>query len=220
MATETKIAPVEHFINGAYRESAGERFETLNPATNAPITSVAAGTAAEIDAAVHAARAAFDDGPWPRLTAGERAAYLRRVGDLIARHSDEIACLETLDTGVPIKQTGTALIPRAAENFHFFADLAPRLQGEMYPVEGEFLNYTTCYPIGVAGLITPWNAPFMLETWKIAPCLAAGDTCVLKPAEWSPVTAQTLAEIIDAAGLPKGTFNVVHGFGETAGEAL
>ena len=219
-ATNTQIAPVEHFIDGAYRPSEGERFATLNPATNEPIAEVPAGGAADVDAAVRAARDAFDNGPWPRMTAKERGAYLHRVGDLIARYADEIAHLETLDTGVPIAQTSTALIPRAAENFHFFADLAPRLQGELYPVEGEFLNYTTRYPVGVAGLITPWNAPFMLETWKIAPCLAAGNTCVLKPAEWSPLSANVLGRIMQEAELPAGVFNVVHGLGETAGAAL
>ncbi|HWE62905.1 MAG TPA: 5-carboxymethyl-2-hydroxymuconate semialdehyde dehydrogenase [Chloroflexota bacterium] len=218
--TVSAIAPVEHFIDGEYRPADGERFETLNPATNEPITTVAAGTAAAVDAAVRAARRAFDEGPWPRMTARERATYLRRIGDLISRYNDEIAALETLDTGVPIQQTSRALVPRAAENFYFFAEMAQRLQGELFPVEGQFLNYTTHYPAGVAGLITPWNTPFMLETWKIAPCLSAGDTCVLKPAEWSPLSANFLGRIMAEAELPPGVFNIVHGFGETAGAAL
>jgi 5-carboxymethyl-2-hydroxymuconic-semialdehyde dehydrogenase len=218
--THPDITPVAHFIGGKYIESRNERFETLNPATNEPITTAPAGTAADVDVAVQAARRAFDEGPWPRMTAKERGVYLRRIGDLIAKYSDEIAYLETLDTGIPIKQTGTALIPRAAENFYFFAEMAPRLQGELYPVEGEFLNYTTMFPVGVAGLITPWNAPFMLETWKIAPCLAAGNTCILKPAEWSPLTANFLGRVMQEAELPEGVFNIVQGFGETAGAAL
>ncbi|MGH2411395.1 MAG: aldehyde dehydrogenase family protein, partial [Chloroflexota bacterium] len=219
-ATSIPIAPVEHFIAGQYRPSAGERFDTLNPATNEPITSVPSGTAADIDAAVRSAREAFDQGPWPRMSARERGAYLRRLGDLIAARADQLAELETLDTGVPISQTRNALIPRAADNFYFFADLAPKLQGELYPVEGEFLNYTTRYPVGVAGLITPWNAPFMLETWKIAPCLAAGNTAVLKPAEWSPLTANALGALVAEAGFPPGVLNIVQGLGETAGAAL
>jgi len=161
MTTQTPIkpdiavAPVEHFIDGAYTPGAGERFETLNPATNRAITTVAAGTAEDIDRAVRAARRAFDEGPWPRMTARERGVYLRRVGDLIMTYADELARLETLDSGVPLKQTSTALIPRAAENFYFFAEEARRLREAIYPVEGEFLNYTTRYPVGVAGLITP-----------------------------------------------------------------
>ncbi len=217
---DVQVAPVEHFIDGAYARGKGERFDTLNPATNEPITTVASGTAEDVGRAVRAARRAFDEGPWPRMTARERGVYLRRVGDLILQHKDELSRLETLDSGVPLKQTGTALIPRAAENFYFFAEEAQRLREELYPVEGEFLNYTTRYPVGVAGLITPWNAPFMLETWKIAPCLAAGDTCVLKPAEWSPLTADYLGRITQEAGLPDGVFNIVQGFGETAGAAL
>ncbi len=226
MTTQTPIkpdlavAPVEHFIDSAYVEGSGERFDTLNPATNEAITTVAAGTAADVDRAVRAARRAFDEGPWPRMTARERGVYLRRVGDLIMTYADELARLETLDSGVPLKQTSTALIPRAAENFYFFAEEARRLHEAIYPVEGEFLNYTTHYPVGVAGLITPWNAPFMLETWKIAPCLAAGDTCVLKPAEWSPLTANFLGRVMQEAELPEGVFNIVQGIGETAGAAL
>jgi len=217
---DIRVAPVEHFIDGAYVEGSGERFDTLNPATNAPITTVASGTAEDVDRAVRAARRAFDEGPWPRMTTRERGVYLRRIGDLILARQDELSRLETLDSGVPLRQTSTALIPRAADNFYFFAEEAQRLREAIYPVEGEFLNYTTHYPAGVAGLITPWNAPFMLETWKIAPCLAAGDTCVLKPAEWSPLSANYLGRIMREAELPEGVFNIVQGFGETAGAAL
>jgi 5-carboxymethyl-2-hydroxymuconic-semialdehyde dehydrogenase len=217
---QTQIATIEHFIDGAYRPTGGERFQTLNPATNEPIADVASGTADDVDAAVRAARRAFDEGPWPRMTAKERAGYLRRIGDLINAQGEQIARLESLDTGIPIAQTAKAMVPRAADNFYFFADMAQRLHGELFPVEGQFLNYTTYYPVGVAGLITPWNTPFMLETWKIAPCLSAGDTCVLKPAEWSPLTADVLGRIMAEADLPPGVFNVVHGFGETAGAAL
>jgi 5-carboxymethyl-2-hydroxymuconic-semialdehyde dehydrogenase len=218
--TPIQIAPVGHFVDGDYLPANGERFETLNPATNEPITTVASGTADDVEVAVRAARRAFDQGPWPRMTAKERAGYLRHIGDLIIKYNDEIANLETLDTGLPIAQTAKTMVPRAAENFYFFAEMAQRLQGEIFPVEGQFLNYTTHYPAGVAGLITPWNTPFMLETWKIAPCLSAGDTCVLKPAEWSPLSANVLGRIMAEADLPPGVFNIVHGFGETAGAVL
>ncbi|MDR5684036.1 MAG: 5-carboxymethyl-2-hydroxymuconate semialdehyde dehydrogenase [Armatimonadota bacterium] len=215
------LEPARHFIAGEFVDGvAGRVFETLNPATNEPITEVTEGTAEDIDRAVRAARTAFDEGPWPRMRAAERAKYLRRIGDLINAHVEEIGWLETLDTGLPISQSGGAQIPRAAENFYFFAEMATRIQGESYPKDGEFLNYTVRHPVGVAGLITPWNTPFMLETWKVAPCLAAGNTCVLKPAEWSPLSATKLARIIQQADLPPGVFNVVHGFGETAGAAL
>ena len=142
------------------------------------------------------------------------------MADLIEKHADEIADREIADTGVPVKQIKGGAIPRAAYNFNYFADMTNRLTGESYPVGDSFLNYSLRRPVGVAGLITPWNTPFMLETWKVAPCLAFGNTCVLKPAEWSPLSADKLAAIVQEAGLPPGVFNVVHGFGETAGAPL
>lgn len=216
-----EVVEAKHFIDGEYVDGLeGSTFETLNPATNEPITRVAEGLAADVGRAVRAARRAFSDGPWHTMKAGERASILRRIADLIDEHTDEIARLETLDTGLPLSQTLKAQAPRSADNFRFFAEMATHLDGKTYPVDGEFLNYTVRYPVGVAGLITPWNTPFMLETWKIAPCLAAGNTCVLKPAEWSPLTASKLGAIFKEAGVPDGVFNVVQGFGETAGAAL
>jgi len=219
-ADALKIGPQLHFIEGEFRASRDQQsFETLDPTTNQPITTVAAGGAAEVDAAVRAARRAFDDGPWPRTAAPERAAVLRRIAAAIREHADDFIGLECLDIGMPIRQM-RGLAARAAENFDYFAEVICALHGDAYQVGGEFLNYTIHKPVGVAGLITPWNAPLMLSTWKIAPCLAAGNTCVLKPAEWSPLTATRLAEAMAAVGLPQGVFNVVHGFGETAGAAL
>jgi len=212
---------IQHFINNEFAPSlAGGTFETLNPATNLPLATIADGQAEDIDRAVRAARAAFDDGPWPRLTPEARAKLLRRIADLIAKYADDIADREIADTGVPVKQIKGGAIPRAAYNFNYFADMTGRLTGESYPVGNAFLNYSLRRPVGVAGLITPWNVPFMLETWKVAPCLAFGNTCILKPAEWSPLSADKLAAIIQEAGLPPGVFNVVHGFGETAGAPL
>ncbi|HWP82845.1 MAG TPA: 5-carboxymethyl-2-hydroxymuconate semialdehyde dehydrogenase [Bacteroidota bacterium] len=212
---------IKHFIHNQFVSAAdGKTFETLNPATNEPITQVASGSAEDIDRAVTAARKAFDEGPWPRMMAEERARYLRKIAELIEKHADEIAEVEIDDTGIPISQIKKGAIPRAAENFSFFADMATKITGEVFPVDGKFMNYTVRRPIGVAGLITPWNTPFMLETWKVAPCLAAGDTCVLKPAEWSPISADKLAHIMQEADLPPGVFNLVHGFGETAGAPL
>jgi 5-carboxymethyl-2-hydroxymuconic-semialdehyde dehydrogenase len=212
---------INHFINNNFVPAAdGKTFDTLNPATNEPITQVASGSAEDIDRAVKAARKAFDEGPWPRMSAEERGKYLRKIGDLILTHADEIAEAEIEDTGIPISQIKKGAIPRAADNFMFFADMATKITSESYPVEGKFNNYTVRRPVGVAGLITPWNTPFMLETWKVAPCLVAGNTCVLKPAEWSPLSADKLAHIMQEADLPPGVFNLVHGFGETAGASL
>jgi 5-carboxymethyl-2-hydroxymuconic-semialdehyde dehydrogenase len=210
-----------HFIDDNFVPAvSGQTFETLNPATNRPIADVAAGSAEDVDRAVSAARRAFDSGPWPRMTATERAKYLHRIGELIELRADEIAEVEIADTGIPASQIKRGAVPRAAENFHFFADVALEIGGESFSPVGSFQNYTVRRPAGVAGLITPWNTPFMLETWKVAPCLAGGDTCVLKPAEWSPLSADVLAQIVQAADLPAGVFNIVHGFGETAGAPL
>jgi 5-carboxymethyl-2-hydroxymuconic-semialdehyde dehydrogenase len=209
-----------HFIGGAFREPAsGEWFESLNPATNAPLAEAADGGAADVDAAVQAARTAFDDGPWPRLKASERAAALRRIARLIRDHAEDFIELECRDIGMPIAQM-RGLAARAAQNFDYYAGVIAELHGRAFQVGGEFLNYTVHKPVGVAALIMPWNAPLMLSTWRIAPALAAGNTVVLKPAEWSPLTATKLAEVLAEADLEPGVFNVVHGFGETAGAAL
>jgi len=213
------IPPQRHFIDGAFRDGvSGETFETLNPTSNAPITEVSAGTAADVDAAVAAARRAFDEGPWPRMTAKERAQALRGIADLIRERAQDFIALECLDIGMPIAQM-KGLAARAAENFDYFAGVVEELHGRAWQT-GSFLNYSVHKPVGVAGLIMPWNAPLMLSTWRIAPCLAAGNTIVLKPAEWSPLTATALAQLMADADLPDGVFNVVHGFGETAGAPL
>jgi 5-carboxymethyl-2-hydroxymuconic-semialdehyde dehydrogenase len=212
---------ISHYIANEFVASMdGLTFETLNPATNQPIEQIAAGSEADADRAVCAARKAFDEGPWPRMSASERAGFLHRIGELIEAHAGEIAEIEIADTGIPASQIKKGAIPRAAENFHFFADTALEIGGERFSPQGPFQNYAVRRPAGVAGLITPWNTPFMLETWKVAPCLAAGDTCVLKPAEWSPLSADKLARIIQQADLPSGVFNVLHGIGETAGAPL
>ncbi|MGH2435781.1 MAG: 5-carboxymethyl-2-hydroxymuconate semialdehyde dehydrogenase [bacterium] len=219
--SQVVVGPARHFIDGEFVDGVeGRTFATLNPATNEPLTQVAEGGQADVDRAVRAARKAFDMGPWPRMAPADRAKALTRVADAIDHHVDAIALMETLDTGIPISQVRKGQIPRAADNFRFFAEMATRMTGETYPVGETFVNYTIRQPVGVAGLITPWNTPFMLETWKVAPCLAAGNTCVLKPAEWAPVSAQELAEVIQHADLPPGIFNVVQGFGETTGAAL
>ncbi|TCP30854.1 5-carboxymethyl-2-hydroxymuconate semialdehyde dehydrogenase [Scopulibacillus darangshiensis] len=216
----TNIEDVKLYINGEFVNAAsGKTFENLNPFTNSVINQIAEGDKADIEAAAKAAKSAFH-GEWGKLKVNDRLNYIYKIADLIDEHIEEIAPLESLDTGLPISQTKN-MVKRAAQNFRFYAQMvSTSLVGEAYKVDDDFLNYTIHKPIGVAGLITPWNAPFMLETWKIAPALATGNTVVLKPGEWSPLTANRLAEIIDKADLPKGVFNVVHGFGETAGASL
>ena len=211
---------LEHFIGGVPAASAdGATFEVCDPVRNQPYATVAAGGPADIDRAVTAAGQAFADGPWPGLPARERARILTRIADAIEARAARIAELETFDTGLPVTQArGQAA--RAAENFRFFADLTVTLHEDAFTARGSQFGYVIRQPAGVAGLITPWNTPFMLETWKLAPALASGCTVVLKPAEWTPLSASLLPEIMTEAGLPDGVFNLVHGTGEVAGAAL
>nr|WP_108021786.1 5-carboxymethyl-2-hydroxymuconate semialdehyde dehydrogenase [Melghirimyces profundicolus] len=217
----TSLDDVKLYIDGEFVDAqSGESFDNRNPFTNRVINRVTEGRKEDIEAAVEAANTAFEHGPWGKMKVSERLTYIRRIADLIDQNAEEIACLESLDTGLPISQTKKQAA-RAAQNFRFYAEMvSSRMVGEAYQVDDHFLNYTIHKPLGVAGLITPWNAPFMLETWKAAPALATGNTVVMKPAEFSPLTVNKLAQIIDEAGLPKGVFNVVHGFGETAGASL
>lgn len=217
---EQEVKTIQLYINGAFTDAvSGQTFNNMNPLTNEVTNKVAAGDEADVNKAVTAASQAFK-GPWGKMKMAERLTYVKKIADVIDKYVEVLAPLEAYDTGLPISQT-KKMVARAAQNFRFYAEMvSSRMVGEAYQVDDEFINYTIKKPIGVAGLITPWNAPFMLETWKIAPALATGNTVVLKPAEWSPMTANKLAEIIDEAGLPEGVFNVVHGFGETAGAAL
>jgi len=219
-ASSVEIGRQLHYIDGEFRAGAdGTTFTTTNPATGAPIAECAEGTEEDVALAVAAAKRAFEDGPWPRMSAAERAGWLRRIADAIREHALDFVGLEVLDIGMPIRQMRLQA-DRAARNFDYFADVIVELDGRAHEVGSEFLNYSRHKSIGVAGLITPWNSPLMLASWKIAPCLAAGNTAVLKPAEWSPLTASRFAELVDDVGLPAGVFNVVHGFGERAGAAL
>ncbi|MCB9430749.1 MAG: 5-carboxymethyl-2-hydroxymuconate semialdehyde dehydrogenase [Ardenticatenaceae bacterium] len=209
---------VQNLINGikvpAY---SGRTFTTLTPIDNSVICEVAEGDASDIDAAAQAAADAFP--AWAALSGKKRRDLLYNVADLIEKHAEEIALLETLDTGQPIRYMSAAAV-RGAENFRFFADRAEGARDGLALPSDEHLNYTLRQPIGPVGVITPWNTPFMLSTWKIAPALAAGCTVVHKPAELSPITAQRLAELVLEAGIPPGVLNLVNGFGETAGKAL
>ncbi|WP_431822741.1 5-carboxymethyl-2-hydroxymuconate semialdehyde dehydrogenase [Burkholderia sp. F1] len=208
---------IKHWIDG--REVASrETFTTLNPATGDVIADVASGGEAEVDAAVRAAKAAFPK--WANTPAKERAKLMRKLGELIERNVPALAALETQDTGLPIAQTSKQLIPRASENFNFFAEVCVQMNGRTYPVDDQMLNYTLYQPVGVCALISPWNVPFMTATWKTAPCLALGNTAVLKMSELSPLTADQLGRLALEAGIPPGVLNVVQGYGATAGDAL
>jgi len=207
---------IQHLINGAATPSR-DYFETVNPATQEVLAEVARGGEREVDAAVAAAKAAFP--AWAGRPAAERAALLRKLGDLIAKHVPEIAGTETRDTGQVIAQTAKQLVPRSADNFYYFAEMCVRVDGHTYPT-ATHLNYTLFHPVGVCALISPWNVPFMTSTWKVAPALAFGNTAVLKMSELSPLTAARLGELALEAGIPAGVLNIVHGFGAEAGEPL
>ena len=215
-------APVAHFIAGERSAAkSGKTFDTLSPVDNTPLAKVAVGDAADIDAAAKAATAAFP--AWRALPGPKRRTILHAIADAIEARAEEIALVESMDTGQPIRYMAKAAL-RGAENYRFFADRAPGAADGLSLPDTDHINYTLRQPIGPVGVITPWNTPFMLSTWKIAPALAAGCTVVHKPAEWSPLSATLLTEIMDGVirkhGLPAGVVNVVHGVGETAGKAL
>ena len=207
---------VDHLINGK-RVAGADYFETVDPATQEVLAQVAAGGAAEVNAAVAAAKAAFP--AWAATPAPQRAKLIHRLGELITAHVPELSETETHDCGQVIAQTRKQLVPRAADNFHYFAEMCTRVDGHTYPTETH-LNYTLFHPVGVCALISPWNVPFMTATWKTAPCLAFGNTAVLKMSELSPLSAARLGELALEAGIPAGVLNLVHGTGKDAGDPL
>ena len=209
---------VLHQIGGeAVAAADGGWFETISPIDLMPLAKVAKGGAADIDRAARAAKAAFP--AWAGMSGDARRALLHKIADGIVKRAEEIAFVECMDTGQSLKFMAKAAL-RGAENFRFFADKAPQARdGQTLRASGQ-INITSRAPIGPVGIITPWNTPFMLSTWKIAPALAAGCTIVHKPAELSPLTARLLVEIAEEAGLPKGVWNLVNGLGEDAGKAL
>lgn len=209
---------VQHYIDGKFVDGKNH-FDILYPATNEVIGTAPEADADTVDTAVRAAAKAF--AVWGRLPAAERRAVLKRFADGIRQHKEELARLETLDVGRPIRENLEGYIERVAANIEFFADFAVTYGSEAYPMDNGYINYVVRQPVGVAALITPWNVPLLLETWKVGPALAFGNTVVLKPAEWTPIGAWKLAQLAHAAGLPPGVFNIVHGFGpNSAGEFL
>ncbi len=208
---------IRHVIGGAEVESSdGATFETVDPWTREPWATVARGTRTDVERAIAAARAAFDQGPWPRMGYERRGRLLHRLADLLMEHNEELARADTTDMGKPITVMRTADVPRAAANFHFFADHARLRPSESFPMDSGHHAYVRYDPAGVVAAIAPWNFPLMLETWKIAPALAWGNTVVLKPAEDSPASATIMARLALEAGFPEGVLNVVHGFGPDA----
>ncbi len=219
--------PHKLFINGQWTDAAsGKAFETPNPATGETLARLAEGDAEDIARAVQAARKAFDEGPWARMTPSERGRLIWKIGDLIYEHLDELAQLESLDNGKPYAVAKVADVPLSADMFHYMAGWATKIEGNTlslsvpYMPGANFHSYTLREPVGVVGQIIPWNFPLLMAAWKLAPALATGCTVVLKPAEQTSLTALRLAELIAEAGLPDGVVNVVTGFGETAGGAL
>ncbi|MBI2153038.1 MAG: aldehyde dehydrogenase family protein [Candidatus Rokubacteria bacterium] len=211
----------EMFIGGNWRPPlSGETYVTINPATEEESARVAKGDERDVDLAVAAARKAFDSGPWPKMSAAERGRLVWKLGDLIMANLDELARLESLCTGKTLFDSGKVEIPFAAEVFRYYAGWATKIHGETLALREGAFTFTLRQPIGVVGAIVPWNFPFLLSSWKIAPALAAGNTVVLKPASLTPLTALKFAELCQEAGLPEGVFNVVTGPGGKAGMAL
>jgi aminomuconate-semialdehyde/2-hydroxymuconate-6-semialdehyde dehydrogenase len=211
-----------HVIDGEEVESVdGRRFSSVNPWTRSPWAEAALGSERDVARAVQAARRAFDDGGWPRMGMKARGRILHRLADLVEANSETLAEADSTDMGKPIEDMRGTDVPRTAEYLRFFADQARLAAAEKFPMDSRHHAYTRYEPAGVVGAITPWNFPLMLETWKVAPALAWGNTVVLKPAETTPASASILARLALEAGLPPGVLNVVHGFGpDSAGQAL
>ena len=224
LEAELARSPRQLMIDGKLVPAqSGKTFATLNPATGVEICQVAEGSAADVDAAVLAARAALSNPQWRDMSAVDRSAVLNRLADLIERDADELAVLECIDNGKPASMTRWVEIEGSIKTFRYFAGWPTKFGGETLPVSprngARILNYTVREPVGVCGLIVPWNYPMSMAAWKVAPALAAGCTVILKPAEQTPLTALRLGELALEAGVPPGVFNVVTGFGE-AGAAL
>jgi phenylacetaldehyde dehydrogenase len=239
MATALKIVPPEEkvtgfvsrkhkmLINGKWVGSAsGKTFPTFNPATGEVLAEIAEGDREDINRAVQAARNAFDNGPWSRLTASERGRLIWKLADLLEQNLEEFAELESLDNGKPLKIARAADVPLAVDLFRYMAGWATKIEGNTIPISvpytpgAKYLAYTLREPVGVVGQIIPWNFPLLMAAWKLGPALTAGNTVVLKPAEQTPLTALRLGELIQEAGIPDGVVNIVPGYGETAGAAL
>ncbi|MGO8749928.1 MAG: aldehyde dehydrogenase family protein [Thermoguttaceae bacterium] len=216
-----EVRQTRMLIGGRWCNSAnGKTFSTINPATEEVIAEVAEGDEEDIDRAVAAARDAFESGPWPKMDARDRGKLLNRLADLIEKNSDELAALETLDNGKPIRDSRNVDLPLVIDVFRYYAGWADKIHGNTIPVRGDYFCYTRREPVGVCGQIIPWNFPMLMVAWKWAPALAAGCTVVMKPAEQTPLTCLRMGELALEAGFPPGVINIVPGYGPSTGAAL
>jgi aldehyde dehydrogenase (NAD+) len=230
MATAPAAAPaksgvhIKHtkcLINGEWVDAAdGKTFETINPATGDVLARVAEGGPQDVDNAVAAARKAFDEGKWSKFTASRRGYVLNKLADLIEQNSEELARLETLDNGKPLRDSTAADLPLTVACYRYYAGWADKIHGKTIPVNGPYFCYTRHEPVGVCGQIIPWNFPLLMQAWKLGPALAAGNTIVLKPAEQTPLTALYVGQLALEAGFPPGVINIVPGYGPPAGGSI
>lgn len=214
-------APIRHqlFIDGKFVDAlSGETLATLNPHDNSVIADVAMAGKADIDRAVQAAGKAFPK--WSRMAAADRGRILLRLADLIEANAEELARLESLDTGHPLRDSRSLDVPRTAACYRYFGGMADKFQGDVVPVEAGFLNYLLREPLGIVGQVVPWNFPLMFTSWKMAPALAAGNCVVMKPAEITPLSSLKIAELMAEAGMPDGVVNIVPGLGSVAGQYI
>jgi aldehyde dehydrogenase (NAD+) len=216
-----KVSDQKLFINGKWVNSiSGKTFATLNPSTGQEICQVAEADSADVDLAVKAARKAFESGPWKKMSAAERGRRINKLADLMEQNLPELAALESLDNGKPLRDSLNADLPLSIKAYRYYAGWCDKTHGKTIPVEGEYFCYTKHEPVGVVGQIIPWNFPLLMTAWKWAPALATGCTIVLKPAEQTPLTALRMAALAQEADIPDGVINVLPGFGPTAGAAI
>ena len=220
-APKTHLHPGQLFIKGRPEAAAhGGTIDVYNPATGALLTTVPDGQSADIDRAVAAARASFENKSWRGMDPSKKEKILWDVSEILLKHRDELALLESMENGKTVREAAGADVDPAIDAFRYYAGWVRKIYGETIPVDGPFLNYTLREPVGVVGGIVPWNYPLQIAAWKLAPALACGCSVVLKPSEWTPLTALKLAEYCHEAGIPEGVVNVVTGYGQTAGDSL
>ncbi len=218
---QPQVRHTECFIGGRWQPSqSGKTFETINPATEEVIAQVAEGDKADIDLAVKAARDQFEHGEWRKMDARDRGRLMYKLADLIESEIDELAALESLDNGKPIRDSRAADLPLTIDCLRYYAGYADKIHGQTIPIRGNYFCYLQREPVGVAGQIIPWNFPMLMVAWKWGPALAAGCTVVMKPAEQTPLTCLRMARLAQKAGIPDGVINVVPGYGPTAGASL
>jgi len=219
--TSARISATKLLINNRWVNSeSGRTFATINPATGEEICQVAEADAADVEKAVRAARAAFQRGAWHKMAASERGRLLNKLADLVEKHADELAELESLDNGKPVAVARAADLPLTIACYRYYAGWADKVQGKTIPIDGDFFCYTRLEPVGVVGQIIPWNFPLLMQAWKLGPALCTGNTVVMKPAEQTPLTALRIGELILEAGFPEGVVNLLPGYGPTAGAAI